>query len=98
MLVSIGRIQTQSIIVSLASHNLTIPKLLGSFVRARFMDEEIVGSPRFWEGANPATLVFRELPLKDVEVLSHPLLVEAFSYHAIALLVHPPNAHLQHPK
>jgi len=82
------------LVSGLASNNFTIPKLFGGFEWPGLMDEEIEGSPRFWEAANFAAVFFRELPAEYVEVLSHPLIVEAFYDDAISLLKHPPNAHL----
>jgi hypothetical protein len=43
-----------------------------------------------------AALLLRELPVDDVEVLLHAGLVEALDDEAVALLVHPPQAHLRH--
>jgi hypothetical protein len=38
----------------------------------------------------------RQLPVDDVQVLLHAGLVEALNDEAVALLVHPPQAHLCH--
>jgi hypothetical protein len=37
----------------------------------------------------------RQLPVDDVQVLLHAGLVEALNDEAVALLVHPPQAHLR---
>lgn len=58
------------------------------------MDQEIVVAPGLRELANLAVVIVGELPVEDVEVLSHPALVKALDDHAVTLLVNPPNAHL----
>jgi hypothetical protein len=59
------------------------------------MDEVIIGASEFWEGVDLVAGVLGELPGKDVKVLPHPILIEALWDYAIALLINPPNAHLQ---